>query len=303
MADGIFKFLNNRENFYRDRLEFYFKIVAENSYYLSIPEDFKITSPGFDDDDYKIVTNNDWVKNGILPDEFIKYNKDDEEGKLITFSELTSWAKWIILSYDLGFGPVGRSGAVPDDEDYRLLVDYKILNTIKLRINSSDKKFISKRLEANFKKFLKEIKSDQGNLSDEKIKFFKEYSTFCTNNEIVGELRIEITKKTGSSDFIAENFGITKRFDFETFSDTTQMIIRRKIDGVTNYTNGKPVVKATRDSSGWYFAKNSTEKIKYSITVSENFPDLEELVEVTNILFLLRSSKHLTYIKMQFHMM
>jgi len=99
-----------------------------------------------DDDEYTFINNSDWIANGILPDEFTKFN-DDKKDKLTTFNALSDWAKWLILSSKL----VRTDGDVnQSDEDYRILTGHSLLNTAINRTNTFDKQLISKSLEANF---------------------------------------------------------------------------------------------------------------------------------------------------------
>ena len=310
MADSVYQFLTTGEAFYdKEKLQFYFYkkqyTTGGESLGIAIPEStLGVDFLGKDDLYLTFVpsglpivvdTSLESIGTNILtlgvggvieaasrayaaastthgPENWVENSTFDFQfEKLYNFSELDGWSKWILLSRDI---EREEGGAKQGDKDYNQLLEYALLNKAKEKWNNSsnDKEFISERIKISFNKFLTEIKESDGSLSEIKIKFFKEYSALCTNKDLVSKLRVEITKKTGESDFIADNFGINEKFDFDSFLDNVQEEIRKKIDSSSTYDEGVSVAKSVPNSGGWYFPASPTEKIRYTKSVSENNP-------------------------------
>jgi hypothetical protein len=276
---GIKEYLTSKVNFNRDKLDFYFTTDLANShvYFLSIPEDVGWTSAG-DDDDYRFISNKEWVENGTVPEDFTKFS-GDEEGKLTTFGELSAWARWILLSYTLGFstptGIVDSAATVyQDDGDLRELLGPVLKNEAVTRYTNSpyDANFISGRLLATFKLFNDKLGEEQ-TLDDIELEYFKIYHPLCKDIDFVKKLRIKITKTTGKSDFIADRFGIEKRFDFNSFAEEAQKLTTEQLARKGTET-GKPILYSKYDSDGWYYSPKQGEKIQYSIDAAAKHPNL-----------------------------
>ena len=221
------EFLNDKKNFPNEDLLFYFTKSLQGSadgettikWSVSIPEDVGFTSLGIDNH-YEFLSYGTSL-NVELPEDFTKYD-DDEDGKLISFAQLSSWAQWLILA-----GNKNDLGAIDDNDLLDLSAGFILAKIEAEYTDNAD--LISAMIDNIFFKMLSKDKIEEVQTS-----FFSKYSKYCKNNILVSKLRVEITKKTGDSQFIANEFGIENFFSLEEFNDLIGDMIREKIDEGTN---------------------------------------------------------------------
>jgi len=203
-------FFSKDANFNFETGEFYFKGLSTDwSSEFSVPD-------SWDDDDYKFTLNG-------LSQNFIDRNSKYDSGNLVSLEKLDPKDQWVLLSSENGF--VRLDGGVSFEES-----DYAFLNTPEMitagtEASGENQSFISFRIANHFKKFNK-----KETVTPNEIKFFSNYSEFCTDTKTVSELRSKIIKQEGSSDFISEEFGIEDFFTLEDFDEEVAKRIREYID-------------------------------------------------------------------------
>jgi len=247
MADGIKLFLETKDNFPFKDLKFYFDEVRGNYLYFSIPD-------YINDEDYKILGydshgsyehNDEGVQD--LPSEFTaqklgKANKYE-------FRDLSDWCKWIILSNLFADRPLLPDNINQDDEDLDELVR---LYTEASRKFNSNKDFITLRLTKIFEKFHE--KAGKGSTIEEaELDFFKRYYKLIPDEPITKKVRVDVIKQEGESDFIFSTFGITKKFDFNTFKDVIDKKVRDRINAGGSEAFEFAPNKVAKHGSDWMY--------------------------------------------------
>ena len=225
------EFLNDKNNFPKEDLLFYFtketEVIAgvgnapaelRTKWFVSIPENFGLTSLGFDNH-YEFLSY-DTNFNVKLPEEFTKYD-DDEDGKRVSFAQLSSWGKWLILA-----GNRNGLGAI-DETDLVDLSAGPLLSKLKTEYADSVD-LVSTIISDMFFKI-----SSKEEISPAEATFFSKYSKYCTNKTLVSDLRIKITKQRGDSSIIQEEFKI-EYFRFEDFKEEVTTRIQEYINGKLN---------------------------------------------------------------------